>query len=85
MPGVEASDDAHRSDIKLEQYGLVLAGEHEGYYIFVHHDVQHTLGYYIYFVDDIEKPADGGDYWAKDMAEVERIFRAYEWRIEWSK
>ncbi|MEV8517365.1 hypothetical protein [Dactylosporangium sp. NPDC051484] len=70
-------------DIPLDRYGRVLAGENEGYFVRVCFDAEATRGYYIFLVDDIENPSDGGDYWAKDMDEVANLFLVSEWRIEW--
>jgi hypothetical protein len=69
--------------IYLDRYARIVAGENEGYFLQVHHDEQGTHGYYIFLVDRIDNPSDGGDLWAKDMAGVENLFRVSEWEVEW--
>ncbi|GIE92508.1 hypothetical protein [Actinoplanes regularis] len=71
------------SDIPIDRYGRVLDGENKGYFIRVTLDAEVTHGYYVFLVDDIKNPSDGGDYWAKDVAELANLFRVSEWRIEW--
>ncbi|RKN33824.1 hypothetical protein D7044_08660 [Micromonospora musae] len=70
-------------DIPLDRYGRILAGENEGYFIRIHFDAEVTHGYYVFLVDDIDSPTDGGDYWVMDMAELANMFHGSEWRIEW--
>ncbi|WP_144119104.1 hypothetical protein [Catellatospora sichuanensis] len=70
-------------DIHLDRHGRILAGENEGFFIHVHFDAERTHGYYVFMVDDIENPSDGGDHWAADMAELRTLFRTSDWRIEW--
>jgi len=71
-------------EIRLEQYGKILSGQNEGYYVRVHRDAEETGGYFVFIVDDLENATDGGDYWAVDMGEVETIFRTSDWEVEWS-
>ncbi|MFY1619781.1 hypothetical protein [Micromonospora sp. WMMD736] len=70
-------------EIPLNQFGRILAGESEGYYLHVHFDGNVTGGYYVYLVDDVENPADGGDLWAKDENDLAKLFRTSEWKIQW--
>jgi hypothetical protein len=71
------------SKIELERYGRVIAGENEGFFIRVHYDDKSTRGYYVYLVDNIENPTDGGDYWAKDLEELDSLFQVSEWQVDW--
>ncbi|MEV4500175.1 hypothetical protein AB0J84_31330 [Micromonospora arborensis] len=71
------------SEIPLDRYGRIVAGENEGYLVHVHFDAEVTGGYYVYLVDDLESPSDGGDYWAKDREELTNLVRLMEWRVEW--
>ncbi|MGC5308970.1 hypothetical protein [Micromonospora zamorensis] len=71
------------SDIPLDRYGRIVTGENEGYLIHVHYDAESTGGYYVYLVDDLESPSDGGDYWSKDRDELAKLFRLSQWRVEW--
>ncbi|MEV6970086.1 hypothetical protein AB0M47_33750 [Hamadaea sp. NPDC051192] len=71
--------------IELERYGEVIAGENEGFFIFVHYDERDTGGYYILLVNDIENPSDGGDYWVKDTDELINLFQVSDWQVEWRR
>ena len=71
------------SKIELERYGQVTAGENEGFFIRVHFDEKNTGGYYVFLMNDIENPSDGGDHWVKDMDELSNLFRVSEWQVEW--
>lgn len=72
------------SGIKLEQLGKVKSGVYEDYYVRVHLDDsgQQPL-YYIFLLDDLDAPTDGGDFLALDLAEVEETFRQFDWEVEW--
>ncbi|WP_433310996.1 hypothetical protein ACQP0U_23935 [Micromonospora sp. CA-269861] len=72
------------SDIPLKRYGRVVTGENEGYVIHVHRDKEITGGYYVFLVDQLEDPSDGGDHWVRDQEELAALFRLSEWTIEWS-
>ncbi|MFC7247570.1 hypothetical protein ACFQO7_34340 [Catellatospora aurea] len=71
------------TDIHLDRHGRIVAGEDEGFFLCVQFDAEHTRGYYVFLVDDIENPSAGGDHWAKDMAELRTLFSTSHWRIEW--
>ncbi|MCS0600216.1 hypothetical protein NX794_03045 [Streptomyces sp. LP11] len=49
----------------------------------LHDDSEVTGGYYIYLVDDLSAPTDGGDYWVADSAELTSFVESSEWEIEW--
>jgi hypothetical protein len=70
-------------EIPLNQYGRILAGEDEGFFLHVDFDSEVSGGYYVHFVDDMEIPTAGGDHWCKDRGELAALFRISEWRIEW--
>ncbi|MEU0550188.1 hypothetical protein [Micromonospora sp. NPDC005979] len=71
------------SEIPLNRFGRIRAGESEGYFLHVHFDRDVTGGFYVYLVDDLENPSDGGDSWARDEDELATLFRTSEWKIEW--
>lgn len=70
-------------DIRLEQSGLIEAGQYEGYYVRFHDDSAVTGGYYILLVNDLESPTDGGDYWVENVAELESFAESAKWKIRW--
>ena len=70
-------------EIVLGRIGRILAGENGGYFINVHYDGESTHGYYVFLMNDIDNPSDGGDYWCQDMNEVRRLFEASQWEVEW--
>ncbi|MGM9333875.1 hypothetical protein [Streptomyces murinus] len=49
----------------------------------LHDDSEVTGGYYIYLVNDLSTPTDGGDYWVADRSELESFVESSEWEIEW--
>jgi hypothetical protein len=69
--------------IELERYGRILSGFYEGYFVKLHDDSEVTGGFYIYLVNDLSAPTDGGDYWVEDRAALEEFAESSQWRIEW--
>jgi hypothetical protein len=69
--------------VELERNGRILSGFYEGYFVKLHDDSEVTGGYYIYLVNDLSTPTDGGDYWVADRAELESFVESSEWEIEW--
>lgn len=69
--------------IELERYGHIRSGFYEGYFVKLHDDSHVTGGYYIYLVNELSAPTDGGDYWVADMAELESFVESSQWEIEW--
>ncbi|MEV5472913.1 hypothetical protein AB0L66_11215 [Streptomyces sp. NPDC052207] len=71
------------TSIELERYGRILSGFYEGYFVKLHDDSDVTGGYYIYLVDDLSAPTDGGDYWVEDWAALEEFVESSQWEIDW--
>ncbi|WP_372411265.1 hypothetical protein [Streptomyces luteireticuli] len=71
------------TSIKLEQHGRILSGFHEGHFVKLHDDSDVTGGYYIFLVNDLSEPTDGGDYWVEDFAALESFVESSQWVIEW--
>lgn len=69
--------------IELERYGCILSGFYEGYFVKLHDDSDVTGGYYVFLVDDLSAPTDGGDYWVEDIAALESFVESSRWEIEW--
>ncbi|MYX30853.1 hypothetical protein GTY75_30230 [Streptomyces sp. SID8381] len=69
--------------VEMERYGRILAGFYEGYFVRIRDDSEVTGGYYIYLVDDLAEPTDGGDYWVADKGELESFVESSQWEIEW--
>ncbi|GAB7051415.1 hypothetical protein [Catenuloplanes indicus] len=70
-------------EIPVDRYGLIEAGENEGFFIRVQSDEESTGGYHVVLVDNLANPSAGGDYWAADLDDVAKLFRLSEWRIAW--
>ncbi|GGN98179.1 hypothetical protein GCM10010112_91020 [Actinoplanes lobatus] len=68
---------------ELERHGRILEGFYEGYFVKLHDDSENTGGFYILIVDDLVSPTDGGDYWVKDMAELELFVDSSRWKVKW--
>ncbi|MFD7339631.1 hypothetical protein ACFV98_27010 [Streptomyces violascens] len=68
---------------ELEKQGRILSGFYEGYFVKLHNDSDVTGGYYIFLVNDLVAPTDGGDYWVEDLAELESFVESSHWEIEW--
>ncbi|MEU7166220.1 hypothetical protein AB0A70_16460 [Streptomyces morookaense] len=49
----------------------------------LHDDSDVTGGYYVFLVDDLSAPTDGGDYWVEDIAALESFVESSRWEIEW--
>ncbi|MFH9570348.1 hypothetical protein [Streptomyces sp. NPDC017230] len=69
--------------IELEKQGRILAGFYEGYFVRLHDDSDVTGGYYVFIVDDLTAPTDGGDYWVENREELEAFVESSQWEIEW--
>ncbi|WP_415646247.1 hypothetical protein [Stackebrandtia soli] len=70
-------------EIKLEKQGRILSGFYEGYYIKFHKDSQVTGGYYVFLLNHLTLPTDGGDFWEQDWEHLEEFVKSSEWEIEW--
>lgn len=70
------------SDIQIERWGRIMAGQKEGSYVFAKDDSSDTGGFFIYKSDEpsLEKSFHS---WAKDLEEVKNYFRFANWEIEW--
>ncbi|MBO0657276.1 hypothetical protein J1792_32555 [Streptomyces triculaminicus] len=49
----------------------------------LHDDSAVTGGYYVFLVNDLSAPTDGGDYWVEGIAELESFVESSQWEIEW--
>jgi hypothetical protein len=56
---------------------------YEGYFVRIHHDVGKTGGFFIFIVNDLGNPTDGGDFWVLDETGLEDFFRTSEWEVSW--
>ncbi|MGC9410584.1 hypothetical protein [Streptomyces sp. DZ1-3] len=49
----------------------------------LHDDSDVTGGYYVFIIDDLTAPTDGGDYWVENREELEAFVKSSKWEIEW--
>ena len=70
-------------DLQLEKNGRITAGQYEGYYVRFHDDSEVTGGFYIFLLNDLESPTDGGDYWVANVVELESFAESAKWEIRW--
>jgi hypothetical protein len=71
-------------DIKIGIPGLIVQGDHKGWYLFVQDDDANTGGYLLHISPDLNfrSSKEGGDYWAeKDKLPV--FFSESKWHIQW--
>lgn len=70
--------------IELDRHGRILSGFYEGYFVRIHDDSEETGGFYIYLVNDLSAPTDGGDYWVAGRGELESFVESSQWEIDWA-
>jgi hypothetical protein len=69
--------------VEFEKQGRILTGFYEGYFVRLHDDSGVTGGYYIFLLNDLASPTDGGDYWVENLQELESFVESSQWEIEW--
>lgn len=69
--------------IERERYGHILAGLYEGYFVKISDDTAETGGYYIYLINHLSAPTDGGDFWVQGQAGLDSFVESARWEIDW--
>ncbi|MGW1466729.1 hypothetical protein ACWCPT_20560 [Streptomyces sp. NPDC002308] len=70
--------------VEPERHGRILSGFYKGYFVKIHDDSERTGGFYIYLVNHVSAPTDGGDYWVADRAELASFVESSQWEIAWA-
>ncbi|MFJ6687053.1 hypothetical protein [Streptomyces werraensis] len=68
---------------EMEKNGRILSGFYEGYFVKLHDDSKITGGCYIFLVNDLTSPTDGGDYWVESLEDLDAFVEESKWEIEW--
>lgn len=76
----------NENEIKIGIVGNIREGDLSGWFLLIKEDFEASGGYLILISKDpkISKCVEGYDYWAEDKSTLIDMFKAFNWKIEWS-
>ena len=84
MGGIHSLDCHHMNDlIKISHNGLMLKGDHKGWYLRVEYDEKHTGGYFIHYFESLSSNSTGYDDWVSNLSDLESYFIEAQMEIKW--